>query len=372
MRILAALSGGVDSAVAAARLVDEGHDVVAVHLRTGVEADGVAAGGARSCCGLDDARDARAVAAALGIPFHVVDAREAFSTVQEAFRADYEAGRTPLPCVLCNRDVKLGRLAEVAAWCGATAIATGHYARRAPGARGRWRLLAARDASKDQTYMLFRLDEAQRALLCFPLGDMTKAEVRADALRRRLPVHAKPDSQELCFLPADGGVRAWLRTVGAAVDRPGDVVEAGRVVARHAGALGFTRGQRHGLPALGARRYVTRVDAAAGVVEVAEREALLERDVHAHDVVWLDVGSAGELAGPVRVTARIRHAGPRAAGWLVATGPTSMRVRFDEPVFAPAAGQALVAYVGDAVLAGGTVELDTARQGPVQPGRATA
>lgn len=357
MRILAALSGGVDSAVAAARLVGEGHDVVAVHLRTGVEADGAAAGGARSCCGLDDARDARAVAATLGIPFHVVDAREAFSTVQRAFKADYEAGRTPLPCVLCNRDVKLGRLADVAVWCGASAIATGHYARRAPGARGRWRLLQARDTSKDQTYMLFRLDEGQRALLRFPLGEMTKAEVRAEAARLGLPVHDKPDSQELCVLPAEGGVRAWLRGEGADVDRAGDVVEAGRVVARHEGALGFTRGQRHGLPALGARRYVKRVDPASGVVEVAPREELLASVVEARDAVWIEVADAAELRGPVRVTARIRHAGPREAGWLEATSPTSLRVVFDDPVFAPAAGQALVAYVGEAVLVGGTVEL---------------
>jgi len=354
---LAALSGGVDSAVAAARLVGEGHDVVAVHLRTGVEAEGAAAGGARSCCGIDDARDARAVASALGIPFHVVDAREAFSTVQSAFRADYEAGRTPLPCVLCNRDVKLGRLADVAAWCGARAVATGHYARRAPGARGRWRLLEARDTAKDQTYMLFRLDDAQRALLRFPLGDMTKADVRAEAARLGLSVHDKPDSQELCFLPAEGGVRAWLRSEGADVDRPGDVVEAGRVVARHEGALGFTRGQRHGLPALGARRYVKRVDPSTGVVEVAPRDELLASVVEARDAVWIEVGDATELRGPVRVTARIRHAGPREAGWLEATSATSFRVRFDTPVFAPAAGQALVAYVGGAVLVGGTVEL---------------
>ncbi len=356
MRILAALSGGVDSAVAAARLVDAGHEVIAVHLRTGVEADGGSTGGSRSCCGLDDARDARAIAARLGIPFHVVDAREAFGAIQDAFRAEYERGRTPLPCVLCNRDVKFGRLAEVAAWCGAQAIATGHYARRAPGARGRWRLLTARDEARDQTYMLCRLDETQRSLARFPLGDSLKAAVRDEAKRRGLPVHDKPDSQELCFLPAEGGVRGWLRSVGADVDRPGDLVEEGSVVGRHEGALGYTRGQRHGLPALGVRRYVHRVDPGSGVVEVAPREALETREVRARDVVWIDVPHADALVGAVRVRARIRHAGPPASGWLDVPAADTIRVRFDEPVFAPAAGQALVTYVGDAVLSAGTIE----------------
>lgn len=361
MRILAALSGGVDSAVAAARLVRAGHDVVAAHLRTGVESDDASAAASRSCCGLDDARDARAVADHLGVPFYVVDVREAFSGVQADFRAAYEAGRTPAPCVLCNRDVKFGRLAEVAAQWGAGVIATGHYARLAPGAHGRWRLLAARDAAKDQTYMLFRLDDAQRARARFPLGESLKADVRREAEALGLPVHAKPDSQELCFLPAQGGVRAWLESVGADVHRPGDVVqdEGGsgpRVLARHAGALGLTRGQRHGLPALGVRRYVRRVEPATATVEVAPREALETSTVHARDAVWIEVVHAGALAGPVRVTARIRHAGPAAAGWLMAEGADGFRVRFDAPVFAPAPGQAIVAYVGDAVLAGGTIE----------------
>ena len=162
-RTLVALSGGVDSAVAAARLAREGHDLIAVHLRTGVEADGESAGGARSCCGADDARDARIVASRLGIPFYVVDVADAFQAVIEDFADAYATGRTPNPCVLCNKGVKFGRLLDVARDLGADAVATGHYARLRRGADGRTRLLRAVDATKDQSYVLYALSDEQRA-----------------------------------------------------------------------------------------------------------------------------------------------------------------------------------------------------------------
>ena len=355
MRIVAAISGGVDSAVAAARLVEAGADVVGLHLRTGVEADGAAAGGARSCCGADDARDARAIADQLGIPFYVVDVREAFATVIDDFVASYAAGRTPSPCVLCNQRVKFGRLLEIARTLGAERVATGHYARVEQADNGRMRLLRSRDASKDQTYMLFRLSQAQLHAAQFPLGDTPKADVRAEARARGLGIHDKPDSQELCFLPA-GGPRAFLKERAPDAFVPGAFVDGERVVGSHDGAVGYTLGQRRGLPAVGSPRYVTGVEPEAGRVTIGSREDLLGRTVDFDDVNWIDAPDAASAGLPRRVAARIRHAGAPTAGTLQATNIGSLQVQFDEPVFAPAPGQALVAYVDDAVLCGGTIE----------------
>ena len=354
MRIVAAISGGVDSAVAAARLVEAGADVIGLHLRTGVEAEGAAAGGARSCCGADDARDARAVADALVIPFYVVDVREAFATVIEDFVAAYAAGRTPSPCVLCNQRVKFGRLVEIAQGLGAGVVATGHYARTEAGPEGRQRLLRSADASKDQTYMLFRLSQEQLGAARFPLGDTAKGDVRAEARRRGLLIHDKPDSQELCFTPQ--GPRVFLKERAPEVFVPGPFVDGEREVGTHDGAVGYTIGQRRGLPAVGTPRYVTDVDPAAGRVVMGSREDLLDRTVRFGDVNWIEVPDAEAAGLPRRVQARIRHAGDPSPGTLQMTNTGELAVVFDEPVFAPAPGQALVAYVDDAVLCGGTIE----------------
>lgn len=354
MRTLVAISGGVDSAVAAARLVAAGEDVVGVHLRTGVASDGEAAGGARSCCGADDARDARAVAALLDIPFYVVDVQEAFAGIIEDFITSYAAGRTPIPCVACNSDVKFGRLREIAAGLGADVVATGHYARTTRTADGRWRLLRAADERKDQTYMLHQLDQAQLAAARFPLGEVVKDDVRAEARALGLAVADKPDSQELCFVPA-AGHKAFLAERAPDDVVPGTFTDAdGREVGRHEGALGFTIGQRKGLPAVGEPRYVKRVDPAAGRVEIAPRSALLERHCVVEGVNWIDcpVPPAGtELA----VEARHRHAVPLRPARIEVLGPTAVRVRWPEPVFALTPGQALVAYRGEAVLCGGSI-----------------
>jgi tRNA-specific 2-thiouridylase len=359
MRVLVALSGGVDSAVAAARLAREGADVVAVHYRTGAEAvDPAGAARGRSCCGADDARDARAVAARLGVAFYVVDAAEAFSErVIDDFVASYAAGRTPNPCVACNVHVKFGRLAALAKDLGAEAVATGHYARTAPRPGGGTRLLRGVDPSKDQSYVLYALDQRRLALARFPLGASTKEEVRAEARALGLRVAEKPDSQELCFLPA-GDPRSFLDERAPGLRRAGDVVDVeGRVLGRHAGAAGHTVGQRRGIGVAAATPlHVARVDVEANRVVLAPRERLLARRVEteAFHFVDEDPPPASE-ARSWRVEARIRHgARPVPARLDVAPG-SRPAVTFDEPVFAPAPGQALVAYRGDAVLGGAPI-----------------
>jgi len=359
MRVLCALSGGVDSAVAASRLRREGAEVVAVHYRTGVTAEDASSPAARrSCCGVDDARDARSVAARLGIPFYVVDVSEAFGrAVLDAFVSAHAAGKTPNPCIECNRAVKFGRLREMAASLGAEAVATGHYARTAPRAGGGVRLLKAVDPRKDQTYVLYGLDQAQLAVARFPLGDSSKDDVRAEARALGLVVADKPDSQELCFVPG-GDHRTVLAERAPALFADGPVVDAaGRELGRHGGAAGFTIGQRRGLGVAAAEAlYVRSIDTTTNVVVAGPRRDLLRRTVRTERLHFVDVDpSRDSTAEPFRVHVRIRHAMAPVPATLYVEADRTGRVVFDEAVFAPAPGQALVAYRGDAVLAGAPI-----------------
>lgn len=370
MRVLAALSGGVDSAVAAARLVRAGRDVVGVHLRTGVESDGESAGGARSCCGADDARDARQVAGALDIPFYVVDVADAFLQVTDDFVAAYAAGETPNPCVICNKYVKFGRLLEIARGLGAARVATGHYARVSDAPGGRRRLQRAVDPSKDQSYVLYSLSQEQLAAAEFPLGGTPKSEIREEARRLAIHVADKRDSQDLCFVPG-GDYRAYLRENAPDALVPGEFVDSdGAVIGRHEGAAGFTIGQRKGLPAVGEPRYVADVRASDGQVTVAARQELMRQYVGVVDVNWIETDAPPEGTS-VRIEARIRHASSAKPAALRVLAGGAVEVRFDEPVFAPARGQALVAYVEDqVVLCGGRIL--TATDTPTRAAPATS
>lgn len=356
MRVLCALSGGVDSAVAASRLHRGGADVVGVHYRTGATADDAASPAARrSCCGVDDARDARAVAARLDIPFYVVDVSDEFRrSVLDAFVSAHAAGRTPNPCIECNRSVKFGRLREMAKSLGADAIATGHYARTAPRAGGGTRLLRALDPRKDQSYVLYGLDQDQLALARFPLGESRKEDVRAEARELGLRVADKPDSQELCFVPG-GDHRTVLAERAPGLLTEGSIVDAaGRELGRHGGAPGFTIGQRRGLGVSASEPlYVRDIDTATNVVVAAPRREILRSVVQTERLHWTDADPARDsMDEPFRVTVRIRNTMAPAPARLDVLPDGAGLVTFDEPVFAPAPGQALVAYRGDAVLCG--------------------
>jgi tRNA-specific 2-thiouridylase len=357
MRVVVAMSGGVDSSVAAALLAESGHDVTGAYLRSGVEPGSRAARGKQGCCGAADALDAARVADLIGIPFYSLDFADGFDALVDEFAATYAAGRTPNPCIACNRDLKFGRLLRFADAVGADAVATGHYARVERHA-GRIALRAARDARKDQSYVLFPLSQDHLGRSLFPLGELSKDEVRAAAAVRALPVSDKPESMEICFVP-DGDYRAVVRERAPAAFAPGEYVDGatGDVVGRHAGVASVTVGQRRGLGVTGPEpRYVTGIDVARNRVRLGRAADLLRRDVLVDG--WNAVAAPPPVAGDaLRGRARIRRNHAGAPATVVAeSGSVDARrvgVRFDDPVRAPAPGQALVLYDDDGRVLGG-------------------
>ena len=355
MKVLAALSGGVDSAVAAARAVDAGHEVVGVHMalsRTRAQHRT----GSRGCCSIEDASDARRAADVLGIPYYVWDLSEEFEeTVVADFLSEYAAGRTPNPCVRCNEHIKFAALLDRALALGFDAVCTGHYARIVDGPGGR-ELHRAADRAKDQSYVLAVMGPDRLARSLFPLGEVaSKEEVRAEAAARGLSISAKPDSYDICFV-ADGDTRGFLRDrLG---ERPGEVVDTeGTVIGSHAGAYGFTVGQRRGLglqvPAAdGAPRYVVETDPVANRVVVGSAALLSVDEIVADDVVWLadDVATGALDAVDVQIRA---HGEPVRAFVRLEAG--ALVVQLSTPLRGVAAGQSLVVYDDTRVLGQGSI-----------------
>jgi tRNA-uridine 2-sulfurtransferase len=350
------MSGGVDSSVAAALLAHAGHDVVGLSMQLYDHSPTAEGGVPRfgSCCTIDDLHDARRVATHLGIPHYIVNFERQFGEqVVSNFVREYAAGRTPIPCVHCNGDLKFATLAARAEGFGAAFVATGHYARVERDDRGRYLLRRGTDGSKDQSYFLFTLTQAQLAHAMFPVGSLDKAAVRAQARAMGLPVSDKPDSHEICFV-ADGDHAAFLEQHGVRAESGVIRDVSGRVLGRHDGVHHFTVGQRKGLGLSSSiPLYVVNIDAGENAVTVGPRDALERTRLTASGANWI----SGEA--PVegtRVTAQIRYRHREAHARLCPMDGDRVEVEFDAPQSAVAPGQAVVFYQGDVVVGGGWIE----------------
>jgi tRNA-specific 2-thiouridylase len=383
MTIAVAMSGGVDSSTAAALLVENNPDsnssagsarhasVIGLTMqlwnqrrlqRLQVPGDSINLPGHASgrCCSLDDVYDARAVASFLGIPYYVVNLEEEFeATVVRPFVARYRAGETPIPCSLCNTEIKFERFTTLARQIGAERIATGHYARiRRDERTGRSQLLRGVDRSKDQAYFLFGLTQEQLAHAIFPLGELSKEQVRAIARAKQLPVAEKPESQEICFVPSGGYrdfIEAYLEEQGKKPDaQPGEVVSTeGQVIAEHQGIHNFTVGQRKGLGvAVGSPLYVIKIEPGMNRVVVGPEQELFHRKFVVRDVNWIRPVRDGE---GVEAHVKIRHNHPGAAAQVESHGASEAVVTFHHPQRAITPGQAAVFYDGDEVVGGGWI-----------------
>lgn len=353
-RICVGMSGGVDSSVAAHLLKKEGYDVIGLTFRgwpqdcRSLEED--------KCCGPQAVMDARMVAHSLDIPYYVIDEIDTFRReVMDYFAAEYQRGRTPNPCVICNEKVKFGSLLRKARSLGAEFIATGHYARieNTNGNGQSYQLRKSRDERKDQTYFLFSLNQEQLARAMFPLGDMTKEETRAIAKEIGLKTYGKEESQEVCFVP-ENDYRRFLRESANVADVQGEIATRdGKVLGRHNGIHNFTIGQREGLNLGGQPRplYVIELDAAKNRVIVGSAEELLRSEFEVGNCVW----HAAEWTGSMEVTVKPRYQHPGCRATVERRGVDRARVRLHEPQRAITPGQAAVFYQDDRVVGGGWI-----------------
>jgi tRNA-specific 2-thiouridylase len=351
-RVVLAMSGGVDSSVAAYLLKQQGHEVIGLFMRTGVPAADDAPSHKKGCCSAVDAGDAQRVADHLDIPFYALDFEQDFGRIIAYFADEYLAGRTPNPCVVCNNWLKFGKLWSYGRQLDADYVATGHYAQVIAGPAGP-ELHRAADPAKDQSYVLFGLRRSLLPHLLLPVGGYRKDQVRALAREAGLGVHDKPDSVEICFVPG-GDHAAFIRQRRPNAARPGRIVDrAGKVLAEHDGIERFTIGQRKGMGfGAGARRYVLEIVPQTQTVVVGDKEELLAPGLFASQVNWLIEPPLGELRCDVKI--RYRHQPAPARVTPLAKG--GARVEFDEPQSAITPGQAVVFYAGQRVLGGGWIE----------------
>jgi len=354
MRIVVAMSGGVDSSVAAALLAEAGHDVIGLSMQLYDQREGETGYG--SCCSLDDLHDAGRVARRLGIPHYIVNfEREFEQTVVSNFVNEYVAGRTPIPCSHCNSDLKFATLLDRSLIYGAEAVATGHYARIGIDPEtGRHMLRRGLDAAKDQSYFLFSLTQEQLSRASFPVGGLSKDMVRDVARKLGLSVADKPDSQEICFVP-DGDYAAFVERKAGILDSGGEIVsQSGDVLGHHGGVHRFTVGQRKGLGiAAPEPLYVLQLRPAEKTVVVGPRPELERTSLTASQVNWI---AGAPPAGPLRVAAQIRHRHQPSAGTVTPLDDDRASMEFDAPVMAITPGQAVVFYLGDVVIGGGWID----------------
>lgn len=365
-RVVVAMSGGVDSSLTAALLLEQGYDVIGVHMRLhhlhAQSAKSCSTGAASSgklnkgCCSADDVEDAREVCYELGIPFYVLDFEGDFrKTVIDNFVSEYSKGRTPYPCLMCNRYVKFDSLLKRAAQLDAGHLATGHYGRITfDEATGKYSLRKALDPTKDQSYVLYHLGQSELSRLLLPLGEHAKSHVREMSAERGLVTADKPDSQEICFIP-NNNYRTFLETVSPGMARSGVMVDTrGRVMGRHEGVPNYTIGQRKGLGALGPEpRFVVELRPAENVVVVGSNDDLLSSSLTADDAHWTSGEAPHE---PFRASVKIRYRAAEVPALVTPLPDRRLKVEFDEPQRAVTPGQAAVCYVGDEVVGGGTIE----------------
>ncbi len=354
-RVLIAMSGGVDSSVSALLVKQAGLDAIGVTLSLQKNCQEELFPGEKTCCSVDDVNDARRVCARLGLPFYVFNFQDDFQAhVIDPFVSAYQNGQTPNPCIDCNKHIKFGKLLRRAQEIGCTAVATGHYARvEQDKATGRYLLKTGLDLRKDQSYMLYSLTQEQLSRIRFPLGSLTKGEVRQLAEENGLINAHKRDSQDICFVP-DGDYARFIEEYTHASFPPGDFVSpTGQVYGRHKGIIHYTVGQRKGLGiSFPQPMYVTKIDPLSRQVTLAPHEALFARTVTAHTVNLI---AAASLPTPVRAQVKLRYRHAPQPATVQQTGPDQLTVVFDEPQRAPTPGQALVAYDGDIVIGGGII-----------------